>query len=147
MIVVRLQFYCQDHANGLLIISTAVIFLPHFLLAVISTVDFSSRQSVKTITSHPSLLLLPTFTFFTFSRLWDGHFRDRRLSFSVFMTKGRVHLVLFFDHYHPDSLYRSLCPLIVHPFLFLSFDGLQEPLHMPKTTLCVSSRGEWNGPS
>lgn len=49
------------------------LFAPLFLLAIFSTLDLSSKSSLKIITHHPSLLLLPTFfTFFTFSRVKVG---------------------------------------------------------------------------
>merc|ERR1719446_1891731 len=52
-------------------IAICLMFYPSFLLGVFSVVDFCSKDSlkVKILYRQPSLLLLPTFTCFTFSRI------------------------------------------------------------------------------
>ena len=62
----------------------AVLFLPQLFLAFSSTVDFTKKNSLKILISHPSLLLLPMFTFFTFSKLQCCG--DRRVKFSKRFT-------------------------------------------------------------
>ena len=61
-----------------------LLFLPQLLLAIFSTLDLSSRNSLKILISHPSLILLPVFTFFTFSKIQCCG--DRRVKFSVRFT-------------------------------------------------------------
>ena len=60
-----------------------LLFLPSLLLALLATLDLRSWNSLKILLSHPSISLLPTFTFFTFSKISSG---DRRVSFSYFYT-------------------------------------------------------------
>merc|ERR1719510_608951 len=47
-------------------------FLPPILLSLFSTVNFFNKSSLKILYRHPSLIILPTVTFFTFSRLNIG---------------------------------------------------------------------------
>ena len=42
--------------------------IPQFLLSLFSTLNFLSKSSLKILYRHPSLIILPTVTFFTFSR-------------------------------------------------------------------------------
>ena len=44
-------------------------FLPSFLLAIISTLDLTNKKSLSILISHPYLVLLPTFTMFSYSKL------------------------------------------------------------------------------
>ena len=55
-------------------------FLPSFLLAIISTLDLTNKKSLSILISHPYLVLLPTFTFFSFSKLKICG--DRRIALS-----------------------------------------------------------------
>ena len=52
-----------------LLVTFSFTFLPQFLLAVFSVVNFRSGDSLRIFYRQPSLLLLPTFTCFTFSRI------------------------------------------------------------------------------
>merc|ERR1711988_1318190 len=52
-----------------LLLPIFLLFVPQCLLAIFSTLNLSSKSSLKIITHHPSLLILPTFTFFTFSKV------------------------------------------------------------------------------
>ena len=56
-------------------------FLPSFLLAIISTLDVTSKKSLSILISHPYLVLLPTFTCFSYSKLQICG--DRRVTFSA----------------------------------------------------------------
>ena len=62
-------------------ITISLLILPPFLLSIFSTVNFHSISSLKILYRHPSLIILPTFTFFTFSKtsLCNG---DSRVIFS-----------------------------------------------------------------
>ena len=59
-------------------------FLPSFLLAIISTVDLTNKKSLSILISHPYLVLLPTFTMFSYSKL--KIFGDRRIALSNKLT-------------------------------------------------------------
>ena len=65
-------------------------------MAVFSVVDFSSCNSLKTLYRQPSLLLLPVFTCFTFSRISSGGCgqADNRVRFSKKMTAVNMALTL-----------------------------------------------------
>ena len=55
-------------------------FLPSFLLAIVSTLDLTNKKSLSILISHPYLVLLPTFTYFSNAqKIFCG---DRRISFS-----------------------------------------------------------------
>ena len=61
-----------------LLITIGLLFLPQAVLAIFSSLNLRSKSSLeKIITRHPSILLLPVFTFFTFSKL-----NESRVSFS-----------------------------------------------------------------
>ena len=63
-------------------VTFAILFLPELLLSVYSV------NSIRTVYLQPSLLLLPLFTFFTFSRVsfgWQAP-PDNRIKFSQKMT-------------------------------------------------------------
>merc|ERR1719510_1882935 len=62
-------------------------FLPPILLSLFSTVNFFNKSSLKILYRHPSLIILPTVTFFTFSRLNIGCCSENnRVSFSTKFT-------------------------------------------------------------
>ena len=63
-------------------IAGLALFLPQTVLALCTTIGLS-KSSVKMLTRHPSLILLPTFTFFTFAKINTvfGE-RDVRVRFS-----------------------------------------------------------------
>ena len=44
-------------------------FLPSFLLAIISTLDLTNKKSLSILISHPYIVLLPTFTMYSFSKV------------------------------------------------------------------------------
>ena len=71
-------------------------FLPQFLLALFSVVDFRSKNSLKILYRQPPLLLLPTFTCFTFIRVSSGCCgqADNRIRFSKKMTAVNMALTL-----------------------------------------------------
>ena len=71
-----------------LLVTFCLAFFPQFLLAVFSVVDFRSANSLKIFYRQPSLLLLPTFTCFTFSRISSGcrGKANNKVKFSKIMT-------------------------------------------------------------
>ena len=63
------------------------LFLPQFLLAIWSS-GGATKSSLKMISQHPSIILLPMFTFFTFAKMDTSCCgkRDVRVRFSYFFT-------------------------------------------------------------
>ena len=51
-----------------LAISIPLLFGPQFLLSIFSTLNFRDKSSLKILYRQPSLIILPTVTYFTFSR-------------------------------------------------------------------------------
>ena len=45
----------------------SILYLPQLLLALVTTLDFK-WSSLNILRCHPSLIMLPVFTFFTFSK-------------------------------------------------------------------------------
>ena len=70
-------------------------FLPSFLLAIFYTLDLTNKKSLSVLISHPYLVLLPTFTFISFSKLKICG--DRRVALSPNLTAVNmlVNAVLF----------------------------------------------------
>ena len=65
-----------------------MIFLPNLLLALMLILK-TKKSSLKMILSHPSLLLMPVFTLFTFSKINSGcgnGEKDERIAFSLKFT-------------------------------------------------------------
>ena len=62
------------------LLGATITFLPSFLLAVISTLDLTNKKSLSILISHPYLVLLPTFTCFSYAK--KKICGDRRISFS-----------------------------------------------------------------
>ena len=69
---------------------TSILFLPQLLLSLVTTLNFRDKSSLKILYRHPSLFILPTVTFFTFSRLDIGCCcccsENNRVSFSKKFT-------------------------------------------------------------
>ena len=61
-------------------LTATIIFLPSFLLAIISTLDLTNKKSLSILISHPYLVLLPTITFFSYNK--NKNCGDGRISFS-----------------------------------------------------------------
>ena len=112
-----------------MLVTGAFVFLPQFLLAVFSVLDFRSGNSLRILYRQPSLLLLPTFTCFTFSRVSSSYRgqADNRVVFSKRMTIANmvltaagtvacviyIQIIDFSDHSdHIEFLYRM-------PYVFL----------------------------
>lgn len=72
------------------LLAATLIFIPSFLLAIISTLDLFNKKSLSILISHPYLVLLPTFTYFSFSKLQTG---DRRISISPVLTLMNILLI------------------------------------------------------
>ena len=62
------------------LLGVTVTFLPSFLLAIIFTLDLTNKKSLSILISHPYLVLLPTFTFFSYAK--NKICGDSRTSFS-----------------------------------------------------------------
>ena len=66
-----------------------LLFLPPLLLSLISTLNFHNKSSLKILYRQPSLIILPTVTFFTFSRHNIGYCccgENNQVSFSKKFT-------------------------------------------------------------
>ena len=62
---------CTDVVSRSIFMQTLAVFglfIPQTLLAIFSTIGWS-KASLKILLQHPSLILLPTFTFFTFAKI------------------------------------------------------------------------------
>ena len=62
------------------------MFLPNFITSMISTVG---RTNYRIMVQHPYVVLLPTFTFFSYQKVradWCGGEPDRKIMFSKKMT-------------------------------------------------------------
>ena len=66
------------------LLAATVTFLPSFLLAIISTLDLTNRRSLRILITHPYLVLLPTFTYFSYAKVKICG--DRRIAFSPKMS-------------------------------------------------------------
>ena len=86
-------------------------FLPSFLLAIISTLDLTNKKSLSILISHPYLVLLPTFTFFSFSKLKICG--DRRVALSPKL-----------------SIVNILLNAVVFPGIVIIMDSLQSGFYM-----------------
>ena len=70
-------------------ITIILLFLPPLILSLITTIDWKNR---RVLVQHPSLILLPVFTFFTFSKMRVSCGRstvspkDSRIKFSYLYT-------------------------------------------------------------
>ena len=71
--------------NFHLALNILLSFLPQFLLALFSTLNFRDKSSLKILYRQPSLIILPTVTFFTFSKVGLCN-RDSRVIFSKKFT-------------------------------------------------------------
>ena len=78
-----------DTEDGSIFMQTLAVFglfIPQTLLAIFSTIGWS-KASLKILFQHPSLILLPTFTFFTFAKMETGCGpQDLRIRFSKRFT-------------------------------------------------------------
>ena len=79
-----------DTEDGSIFMQTLAVFglfIPQTLLAMFSTIGWS-KASLKILLQHPSLILLPTFTFFTFAKVQTGCGgpQDLRIRFSKRFT-------------------------------------------------------------
>ena len=87
----QLSFLVQGNRtyNYIILIQTLLVFglfIPQTLLATFSTIGWS-KASLKILLQHPYLILLPTFTFFTFAKVQTGFGpQDVRIKFSKKFT-------------------------------------------------------------
>ena len=59
----------KDGTSSNFTLAIAILFLPQAVLAIFCSLNLRSKSFFKIITRLPSILLLPVFTFFTFSKL------------------------------------------------------------------------------
>ena len=77
------------YAGNIIILGISLLYLPQLVLALVTTLD-SKLSSLTILWNHPSLILLPIFTFFTFSKPHNFCRKDpsdNRVRFSVRYTK------------------------------------------------------------
>ena len=77
------------YARNAIFLGAAILYLPQLLLALTTTLDTKS-SSLRILRNHPSLIMLPVFTFFTFSKPHNfcrSNFEDSRVFFSLKYTK------------------------------------------------------------
>ena len=137
-----------------LTVTILMLFLPQFLLSLFSTLNFRVKSSLKILYRQPSLIILPTVTFFTFSRLNIGcSSDDSRVSFSKKFTYinitvssvGYVCLVVwwYFNFLLDDFIFVLVVTLPLHVLsihltaLFLHLDKLPCCCCNPKEQLSV----------
>ena len=114
---------------------TAIIFsalwLPQTILAVWTTLDIRKRNSLKILITHPSLILLPIITVYTFRRIRisDGDIRIKFsstytwLNFALSLTGFVGFYVLFHVSQHENNIFYFIFfffPSFVLLLIFLS---------------------------
>ena len=75
-----------------ILLGGAILYLPQLLLALMTTLDMKF-SSLSILRSHPSLIMLPVFTFFTFSKPHNfcrRNLEDSRVMFSLKYTKINI---------------------------------------------------------
>ena len=126
----------SDVAHNLTI-TALLVFLPSFLLSIFSTLNFRDLSSLKILYRQPSLIILPTVTYFTFSRDNIGCCRiNNRVSFSKkftwlnivvstvsYLIWGEVSLIGNFEHILVFLIFALPLPLLLTG-LFLHTDKL-----------------------
>merc|ERR1719282_1181991 len=86
-------------SNWMTALTIIILFLPNLLIAIFTTVG---RNNYRALIQHPSLLLLPTFTFFSYQMLKSGARccgeADGKIMFSkkMSMCNMRVNVVSLF---------------------------------------------------
>ena len=86
-------------SNWVTALTIIILFLPNLLIAIFTTVG---RNNYRALIQHPSLLLLPTFTFFSYQMLKSGTRccgeADGKIMFSkkMSMCNMRVNVVSLF---------------------------------------------------
>ena len=71
----------EAQSNLITAITVLLLHIPNFIIAIITTV---AMDNIKILYQHPSLVLLPCFTFFSFQKI--GICDDARIKFSPLMT-------------------------------------------------------------
>merc|ERR1719510_2324590 len=107
-------------------------FIPPLLLSLFSTLNFFNTSSLKILYRHPSLIILPTVTFFTFSRLNIGCCSENNkvgfskkftyINIAVSMVSYVVWGVWWYSNFVRwinDSLLVIIIPLLLHALSIL----------------------------
>ena len=98
------------HKRAAIVLTFLLLFLPGLLLGLALVLD---RRTVAVVWRHPSLLLLPAFTYFTFSRRQVAlRSRDSRIQFSL-------------RYSGLNMLLSSLAFLAVFALVLLMFDDIE----------------------
>ena len=63
------QSYDEDTRDFNVAVTILLLFVPQFLLSLFSTLNLRDKSSLKILYRQPSLIILPTVTFFTFSKI------------------------------------------------------------------------------
>ena len=102
-----------------------MIFLPSFLLAIVSTLDLTNKKSLSILISHSYLVLLPTFTYFSYSKLRRCGDRKIGIAFcptlTVVNTLLGILLLQFYCTFH-WILYYALS--VIMTLLFLKIEEI-----------------------
>jgi len=129
------------HPHHHLAITLLLLFLPSFLLAIFSTLNFRDKSSFSILYRHPTLIIIPAVTCFSFSRFGFDQLESvrvkvvfsKKMSFAniVLTTVGFVSWVVYCYYeikwWHPGGIIFGLPLLvisIIHTLLFLFLDKL-----------------------
>lgn len=128
------------YARNAIFLWLSLLYLPQLLLALVTTLD-TKYSSLTILWNHPSLILLPLFTFFTFSKHHNfcrSDPSDNRVRFSVKYTKINMAISIvsitifcspvllstesaFSQEYYEPFVYSIVYLLIVSVILTLAF--------------------------
>ena len=130
------------YIGNLILLGFSLLYLPQLLLALVTTLD-TKYTSLTILWNHPSLILLPLFTFFTFSKPHNfcrSDPSDNRVMFSVKYTKINLAISVvcyvlfcsllsftiltesdFFQDYYVPFVFASCNLLVVSMILTMTF--------------------------
>ena len=122
-----------------------VLFLPPFLLSTFSTLNLRDKSSLKILYRHPSLIILPTVTFFTFSRhnisCCSSFSENNRVSFSKKLTWVNIAFSIIAYVAYGVRMFISLDPAsenFLYSFIYFAFFlGLVLFLILPLNVLTI----------
>ena len=123
-----------------------LLFGPQFLLSMMTTLKLSGKASLNILTRHPSLIILPTVTFFTFSRIKIGCCADESkvvfskkftwVNFAVSSVGYLSWAIWLYFRFRGDWVYfNQILPSTLSPLL-LSMILTILLLHLDKLSCC-----------
>ena len=115
--------------QGSVLLGATITFFPSFLLAIISTLDLTNRKSLSILISHPYFVLLPTFTFFSYTK--NKFCGDKRISFSPKLSMVNMLLNAVVQWFCLEFLFIFLCFLLPAVFTLLF-------VHLEEISTCCS---------